>query len=265
MKKLVPENVMIYARENQHTLNKFIKEKFNFSRESLENDYTKFDQSQKAEFVHFQIQLLEYLNIPKYLIKMFVELKLGYHDDKSLIDFMILTGAFYTYIFNTLDNMAFAATKYSIPLDTPQCYSGDDSVINAPVQPTAYFQEIERYFRLESKPAYSKRPMFCGYYFTSHGIIKDPILVYFRLQLAKEQENLIDTIESIYFDHLFAYLLGDTLYDHIELEELEYHQANCRFFTQNKNINRYYHKQVTQLNRTLNNYIEKTSAICAVV
>jgi len=263
IKAILPENIMFAERINQHELNDWTKKNFNFNKESLENDYTRFDQSQKAEFVNFQVHILKMFNTPEHLINKYMDIKLNCFNDISVLDFMILSGDWATLLFNTLDNAAYANLQYNIPPGTAQLYVGDDSAINHPCKKTEYFKSIEHMFSLQSKTVYTKQPGFCGWILTRHGIIKDPELINLRINLCLEQDKLIESIEGLYYEHLFAYRLDDSLYDIMDLNMLEYHQANCRFFLENRRINRFYYSKVTELSKDYSGKVFKK--MCEII
>jgi len=188
-------------------------------------------------------------NVPKELIDLFVDIKIRCYTDVDVLDFMILSGDWATLLFNTLDNATFANLQYNIPPGTPQLYIGDDSAINHPCVKTQYYKSLEHLFALQSKTEYKEQPMFCGWILTKHGIIKDPELINLRINLAQEQGKLIESIEGLYYEHLFAYRLGDLNYDIQDLTSLEYHQANCRFFLENRRLNRFYYAKHSDLEK----------------
>ena len=78
--------------------------------------------------------------------------------------------------------------------------------------------------------------MFCGWRLCCDGLIKEPCLIYERLQVAIENGRLMDVIDSYFLEFSFAYKLGERLYSHLEIEQLNYHQVLTRFFIRNKHL-----------------------------
>ncbi|CAG8810282.1 10936_t:CDS:1, partial [Racocetra fulgida] len=118
----------------------------------LANDYTKYDQSQNHEFLHFEDLLHQHLRIPNVLRDMYVWLKTNTQTFLKNLSVMRITGGAETYNYNTIENIAYTFLNFVISPEMPTMFSGDDSCICGVPKISTLFQEFGHEFALQGKP-----------------------------------------------------------------------------------------------------------------
>jgi hypothetical protein len=179
------------------------------------NDYTKYDQSQNHEFLCFEDYIHRILGIPAWLREYYLYLKNNMQTQHGLLSVMRITGGSETYDYNTFANIGYTHLKYEIPRGMPSLFSGDDSSLNGVFKERPIFNQIGHLFLLQSKIEMNDFPIFCGW-LIKNGIIKIPRLIYARLKIAEERNNLQNVIGSYAVESSYAFNYGVALIDVLE-------------------------------------------------
>nr|BCA25706.1 RNA polymerase [Apricot pseudo-chlorotic leaf spot virus] len=231
----LPDNFYVHQRKNFSELEKFAK-KFSNGSTCVESDYTAFDVSQDHTILAFEVEFLRYVGWDEKIIESYIKMKCTLGCRLGGFAIMRFTGEFSTFLFNTLANMAFTFCRYQVPIGTPICFAGDDMCALRDIKEIPNHEHILEKLSLKAKVNRTKVPMFCGWRLCSDGLIKEPCLIYERLQVAIENNRLMEVIDSYFLEFSFAYKLGERLYSYLEIEQLNYHQVLTRFFIKNKHL-----------------------------
>jgi hypothetical protein len=130
------------------------------------------------------------LQLPQHLIDSYVEWVTHLHSMIGEMGVFIASGFKPTWVFNTLDNMAFEAVKHDLTPSSrhpvARAFSGDDSCHNELVIERAGYKRLKHAYRLKSKGVHTSYPTFCGTVNLPCGSFSDPTLllqrVLFRLR-----------------------------------------------------------------------------------
>lgn len=141
---------------------------------------------------------------------------------------MRLSGEGPTFDANTECNIAYDALRFQLDSTVNACYAGDDLVRDKACDERPGWKYAEPLFSLKAKPLVTSKPDFCGWRLTKYGIVKSPVQLYQSLQLALRLGKVEEVKRSYAIDYLFAYRLGDQLYDIFDEEELAKHQLVTR-------------------------------------
>nr|ATB18115.1 RNA replicase [Apple chlorotic leaf spot virus] len=231
----LPDNYYIHQRKNFSELEDFAK-RFSNGSICVESDYTAFDVSQDHTILAFEVELLKHFGWDDKVLQSYIRMKCTLGCRLGGFAIMRFTGEFSTFLFNTLANMVFTFCRYEVPDGTPICFAGDDMCALRNLKEINTHEFILSKLSLKAKVNRTKVPMFCGWRLCCDGLIKEPCLIYERLQVAIENGRLMDVIDSYFLEFSFAYKLGERLYSHLEIEQLNYHQVLTRFFIRNKHL-----------------------------
>nr|AXL94165.1 replication-associated protein [Apple chlorotic leaf spot virus] len=231
----LPDNYYIHQRKNFSELEDFAR-RFSNGSTCVESDYTAFDVSQDHTILAFEVELLKHFGWDEKVLQSYIKMKCTLGCRLGGFAIMRFTGEFSTFLFNTLANMVFTFCRYEVPDGTPICFAGDDMCALRNLREVDTHEFILSKLSLKAKVNRTKVPMFCGWRLCCDGLIKEPCLIYERLQVAIENGRLMDVIDSYFLEFSFAYKLGERLYSHLEIEQLNYHQVLTRFFIRNKHL-----------------------------
>nr|QED44355.1 replicase [Garlic virus A] len=223
-----PDNVFIMCERTPEQFNNFVLTKWDFSRPNYTSDYTQYDQSQDAPFLNFELRKARHLGVPDEVLAFYRFIKTHAKTFVGNLAIMRLSGEGPTFDANTECNIAYDALRFRLDDNVRACYAGDDLVRDRACEERAGWVYSERLFSLKAKPLVTNKPDFCGWRLTPYGIVKSPIQLYQSLQLALRLGKVEDVKRSYAIDYLFAYRLGDKLYDIFDEEELEKHQLVTR-------------------------------------
>nr|UUQ75095.1 replicase [Garlic virus A] len=223
-----PDNIFIMCEKTPEQFNNFVLTKWDFTRPNYTSDYTQYDQSQDASFLNFELRKARHLGIPDEVLSFYKFIKTHAKTFVGNLAIMRLSGEGPTFDANTECNIAYDALRFRLDDNVRACYAGDDLVRDRVCEERAGWVYSEKLFSLKAKPLVTQKPDFCGWRLTPHGIVKSPIQLYQSLQLALRLGKVEDVKRSYAIDYLFAYRLGDKLYDIFDEEELEKHQLVTR-------------------------------------
>ncbi|AHA91819.1 replicase [Cassava Colombian symptomless virus] len=228
-----PDNILINCEISPRGLNDFVLEKWDFHRDSHENDFTAFDQSQGGAMLQFELIKAKHHCIPEDIIEGYRQVKLNAHIFLGTLSIMRLTGEGPTFDANTECSIAYHHTRFHVPAGSAQLYAGDDMAQDSTPTEKASFSLLKEKLKLTSKTIRRKQKVgdfasFCGWRITPLGVVKDPLKLLAGLELAERLGKVQDTALAYAFDAHHAYKHGDRLHEIFTEKEADYHQALVR-------------------------------------
>nr|QED44517.1 replicase [Garlic virus D] len=223
-----PTNVFIMCEKTPEQFNSFVLTRWNFKRPNYTSDYTQYDQSQDAAFLNFELRKARHFGIPNEIVDFYAFIKTHAKTFLGNLAIMRLSGEGPTFDANTECNIAYDALRFQVDSTVNACYAGDDLVRDKACEERPGWKYAEPLFSLKAKPLVTNKPDFCGWRLTKYGIVKSPVQLYQSLQLALRLGKVEEVKRSYAIDYLFAYRLGDQLYDVFDEAEMEKHQLVTR-------------------------------------
>nr|QED43851.1 replicase [Garlic latent virus] len=218
--EVLPKKYYIHSGKGLDELNQWVCDnKFNGT--CTESDYEAFDASQDQYIMSFEIALMEYLGLPKSLINDYKYIKTHLGCKMGALAIMRFSGEASTFLFNTLANMLFTFLRYDLNGKESICFAGDDMCANSRLRVSSKHEDFLSKLKLKAKVAFTRRPTFCGWNLTFFGIYKKPQLVFERMCIAKETNNLHNCIDNYAIEISFAYVKGELAVCHMDQEELD--------------------------------------------
>jgi hypothetical protein len=216
-----PTTMFLAAKSTTRDMDNFCKDNW-ADQYSHESDAKAFDQSQRGEALQLEQLVMWHYSMPPYLIDMYLEDKVSYRCQLYTIATQRLTGEAFTWLFNTLFNIAYTYTRYDVRPDDPQAYGGDDQVVNRLIDEKPTWAKHKRMFCIEVKTVQTERPSFCSYRFTANGAFKLPENVLLKALILSEehkttsrQANAVGLLQEI----LPTYFAGDVAYAYMTAAE----------------------------------------------
>nr|QED43305.1 replicase [Garlic virus C] len=223
-----PDNVFIMCEKTPEQFNSFVLTKWDFTRPNYTSDYTQYDQSQDAAFLNFELRKARHFGVPDEVVDFYAFIKTHAKTFLGNLAVMRLSGEGPTFDANTECNIAYDALRFQLDSTVRACYAGDDLVRDKACDERPGWKYSEPLFSLKAKPLVTNKPDFCGWRLTKYGIVKSPVQLYQSLQLALRLGKVEEVKRSYAIDYLFAYRLGDQLYDIFDEDELAKHQLVTR-------------------------------------
>ncbi|AUR53413.1 200K protein [Naranjilla chlorotic mosaic virus] len=196
------------------------------------NDYTSFDQSQHGEAVVLECLKMRRLNIPEHLISLHSHLKCSVQTQFGPLTCMRLTGEPGTYDDNSDYNLAVIYSQYDM-VGNAVMISGDDSVICGVPQTLPTWPQVKTRLHLRFKTEFTSYPLFCGYYVSQFGAVRNPLALFAKLMIAVDGLTLPDKKLSYLSEFSVGHLLGDLALDTIPPSHSIYQTAVHDFFCRN--------------------------------
>ncbi|QPI34838.1 replicase [Camellia ringspot associated virus 4] len=231
----LPPNLYIHSGKGLEVLEEWVI-KSGFNGECTESDYEAFDASQDQYTLAFELAVMRFLQLPKDLIEDYKFLKLNLGSKLGNFAIMRFTGEASTFLFNTMANMLFTFLRYDLNGKESICFAGDDMCANKRLKIKRAHESFLGKIKLKAKVAVTSHPTFCGWNLSYAGIYKKPQLVYERLCVARETNNLKNCIDSYAIEVAYGYKLGELLHDLMDGEELENHYSCVRFIIKNSSL-----------------------------
>jgi len=222
--KYLPDNIYLHGGRTLVSLNSWC---LRNARSGLKFtcDFTAYDQSCKAETLAFELVLMDWANIPFDLQDLYFNIKIGMFLDRQSYkihsSIMRFTGEFCTYDFNTFWNICYMATRYNLQPTERCAFSGDDSLFFFVLKESDTWFFYDRYFSLVGKTNITDVPEFCGWWLTPAGCVRNPILLALRITQYEKLGKLPDVLDNYFLEALFAYEIGDALWQHLPPAALE--------------------------------------------
>nr|WLJ60513.1 MAG: RNA-dependent RNA polymerase [Hemp virus T] len=229
----LPKAWYVHTMKNFDQLNLWACENVK-EREGTESDYEAFDRSQDAPILAFEILMLRFFNWPEDLIQDYKMIKLWMGCRLGAVAIMRFTGEFGTFFFNTLVNMAFTVMRYHVNRESVIAFAGDDMYAAGFLKRRVDLEFALDQLTLKAKVQFTRRPMFCGWYMTPMGIVKEPRLVLERWKIAEQKGNLRDVIINYALEVSYGYRLGEYLWE--VLDNLESQQEIVRKIVKSKHL-----------------------------
>nr|QED43893.1 replicase [Garlic latent virus] len=218
--EVLPKQYYIHSGKGLDELNQWVCDN-KFDGLCTESDYEAFDASQDQYIMAFEIALMEYLGLPRTLINDYKYIKTHLGCKMGALAIMRFSGEASTFLFNTLANMLFTFLRYDLNGHESICFAGDDMCANRRLRVSQKHEDFLGKLKLKAKVAFTKRPTFCGWNLTFFGIYKKPQLVFERMCIAKETNNLHNCIDNYAIEISFAYIKGEMAVCHMDNEELD--------------------------------------------
>nr|QED43857.1 replicase [Garlic latent virus] len=233
--EVLPRKYYIHSGKGLDELNQWVCDN-NFNGICTESDYEAFDASQDQYIMSFEIALMEYLGLPKTLINDYKYIKTHLGCKMGALAIMRFSGEASTFLFNTLANMLFTFLRYDLNGQESICFAGDDMCANRRLRVSLAHEDFLGRIKLKAKVAFTKRPTFCGWNLTQFGIYKKPQLVFERMCIAKETNNLHNCIDNYAIEISFAYSKGERAVCHMDSDELDAFYNCVRVVVKNKHL-----------------------------
>nr|UUQ75125.1 replicase [Garlic virus X]UUQ75131.1 replicase [Garlic virus X]UUQ75137.1 replicase [Garlic virus X]UUQ75143.1 replicase [Garlic virus X] len=223
-----PDNVFVMCERTPEQFNSFVLTKWDFTRPNYTSDYTQYDQSQDSAFLNFELRKARHFGLPNEIVDFYAFVKTHAKTFLGNLAVMRLSGEGPTFDANTECNIAYDALRFQLDSTVNACYAGDDLVRDKACHERPGWKYSEPLFSLKAKPLVTNKPDFCGWRLTKYGIVKSPVQLYQSLQLALRLGKVEEVKRSYAIDYLFAYRLGDQLYDIFDEDEMAKHQLVTR-------------------------------------
>lgn len=232
---MLPPHLMLYLGKSPADLDAFCK-RFWVDRVSSWNDFTAYDQGQDASFLRMELTLMERLCLPQDVIDYYSWLKTSTFSRLGSFAIMRFTGEVFTFIFNSLANIAVSSMRYYFAPGRACMFGGDDSCFNyVPVErPDWLF--FSSHLTLQFKTAVGSSPEFVSWRLTSFGIFKSPILLWTRLCARRAQGLYREVALNYLYEFAFGYRLGDYLLSFCNDLELDACSLLSRFFLRQRSL-----------------------------
>nr|WET60471.1 RNA-dependent RNA polymerase [Nerine latent virus] len=231
----LPAKYYIHSGKNIDDLNDWVKAN-NFSGVCTESDYEAFDASQDHYIMAFEVAIMKYLGLPRDLVNDYIFIKTHLGSKLGSFAIMRFSGEASTFLFNTMSNMLFTFMKYEINGKESICFAGDDMCASKKLRLSTVHSSYLEKLRLKAKVCFTSRPTFCGWSLNKLGIFKKPQLVYERMCIAIEKNNLQNCIDNYAIEVSYAYLMGENALVLMDEEEIHNHYMCVRTIVQNKNL-----------------------------
>nr|QIJ97108.1 RNA-dependent RNA polymerase [papaya mottle-associated virus] len=235
LKESLPKKYYIHSGKGLDELNDWvIKNKFDGT--CTESDYEAFDASQDQYIVAFELELMRYLGLPNDLIADYEFIKLHLGSKLGSFAIMRFTGEASTFLFNTMANMLFTFLRYDIKGNESICFAGDDMCSSKRLTVKREFESFLSMIKLKAKVQHTKNPTFCGWHLCPEGIYKKPQLVFERMCIARETNNLHNCIDNYAIEVSYAYRKGELITARMDEEELGAYYGCVRTIIKHKHL-----------------------------
>nr|QIJ97096.1 RNA-dependent RNA polymerase [Papaya mild mottle associated virus] len=219
LRECLPEKFYIHSGKGLDELNKWvIKNKFDGI--CTESDYEAFDASQDHYMVAFEIEVMKYLGLPMDLIRDYEFIKTHLGSKLGAFAIMRFTGEASTFLFNTMANMLFTFLRYDLKGNESICFAGDDMCSSKKLNVKKDNENFLSKIKLKAKVQHTSNPTFCGWHLSPDGIYKKPQLVFERMCVARELNNLHNCIDNYAIEISYAYRKGEAITQRMNEEEL---------------------------------------------
>ncbi|QJZ28435.1 RNA-dependent RNA polymerase [Allium fistulosum carlavirus] len=233
--EVLPKKYYIHSGKGLDELDQWVRDN-KFHGTCTESDYEAFDASQDQYIMAFEIALMEYLGLPKSLINDYKYIKTHLGCKMGALAIMRFSGEASTFLFNTLANMLFTFLRYDLNGHESICFAGDDMCANRKLRVSSRHEDFLGKLKLKAKVAFTKRPTFCGWNLTFFGIYKKPQLVFERMCIAKETNNLHNCIDNYAIEISYAYVKGELAVCHMDKDELDAFYNCVRVVVKSKHL-----------------------------
>nr|WMX25326.1 replicase [Cowpea mild mottle virus] len=233
--EVLPERYYIHSGKSLEQLNSWVL-KGQFDGLCTESDYEAFDASQDQYIVAFELELMKYLGLPNDLISDYTYIKTHLGSKLGGFAIMRFTGEASTFLFNTLANMLFTFLRYDIKGNEYICFAGDDMCSSKRLVVKKDHEGFLSKIKLKAKVQHTLKPTFCGWHLSPDGIYKKPQLVFERMCIARETNNLHNCIDSYAIEVSYAYKMGERVTQRMDEEEIGAYYSCVRTIIKYKHL-----------------------------
>uniref|UniRef100_A0AAU7LL44 Replicase n=1 Tax=Okra mild mottle virus TaxID=3161050 RepID=A0AAU7LL44_9VIRU len=233
--EVLPERYYIHSGKSLEQLNSWVL-KGQFDGLCTESDYEAFDASQDQYIVAFELELMRYLGLPNDLISDYTYIKTHLGSKLGGFAIMRFTGEASTFLFNTLANMLFTFLRYEIKGNEYICFAGDDMCSSKRLVIKKDHEGFLNKIKLKAKVQHTLKPTFCGWHLSPDGIYKKPQLVFERMCIARETNNLHNCIDSYAIEVSYAYKMGERVTQRMNEEEIGAYYSCVRTIIKHKHL-----------------------------
>ncbi|CAJ43605.1 RNA-dependent RNA polymerase [Narcissus common latent virus] len=235
VQEVLPRNFYIHSGKGLDELNAWVR-RGKFDGVCTESDYEAFDASQDEYIMAFELELMNFLGLPHDLIEDYKYIKTSLGSKLGNFAIMRFSGEASTFLFNTLANMLFTFLRYEVKGHEFICFAGDDMCASAHLRKTEKYSKFLDKFKLKAKVQFTAKPTFCGWHLSPDGIYKKPQLVFERMCIAMELNNLSNCIDNYAIEVTFAYKLGERALNRMDEEEAGAFYNCVRLIIRNKHL-----------------------------
>jgi hypothetical protein len=223
IQQLCPSNIYLHANKTFKDMSDWIYNWDLRSGEYMNIDIHGFDGSQRGASLQMELEVLEFFQIPEDLIEFYKHDKLDAHTNSMFIGLMRLSGELFTWLFNTIFEIARTVTKYNIPVGDPIAGSGDDiELFRRYVERIEWIEKWEEHDICDEVTSITAWGEFCSWYINNGVVVKDPIILFKRLRGAMSRGKIKDVIDGYFIEFMTLYNQSDNLYNIISEDRLEY-------------------------------------------
>jgi len=240
--RLMRANVYIHGGRTLHDLDSFSK-KYSTPGIASTCDFTKYDMSCRAETLSFELCIFSYFSLDitfPDLTELYFFIKTEMFTQLGTSAIMRFTGEFGTYDFNTWYNIAYMSFRYDLQSRSTNslgaAFSGDDSILFYRIIERPDWMFWSKYFALEGKLFITDAKDFCGWWLLPCGAVRNPILLSLKILYHQSRGSLDRCLDSYFLEALYAYNLGDSLYDHCPSLALEAQSWVINFCFKHSNL-----------------------------
>jgi len=208
-----PDNVYMHVKKTFADFDAFAAKMMREATDPWEGDGKHFETSLDHNATYMFEQLMRLAGVPEYYIGVFLDYKMHAVSQLMIHFFMTMSGEAFTWLINTIKNIAETHCRFSVPKHAYQIYGGDDEshTMRYPVNPN--WHVWKNYETCELKQTYTKTPRSFSYYLTKHGAVKDPVHLFRKLLIAEERGKLEDVIAGYAIEARSLFIKGDLVYD----------------------------------------------------
>jgi len=205
-----PESVYIHAGQSYQDMMDWTSKHAPAPPEYWESDLEQQEKSMSGAYVTLFSKVLEHFGVPRDIIEAYIDDKLDKKTARMHLGLMTFSGEIFTFLANTLGNMARIAAKYDLKPAERGKFGGDDSLCYRRLQVNPRYSEWEPQDRaVEKINVYHTRGSFVGFIEQQGWVFKDPELLLRKLEVNVERGKTKDVLLGYTLDWLTIYRLGD--------------------------------------------------------
>jgi len=216
-----PENIYLHVKKTFADFDAFAVKLMREATDPWEGDGKHFETSLDHNATYMFEQLMRLMSVPEFYIQVFLDYKMHAVSQLMIHFFMTMSGEAFTWLINTIKNIAETHCRYSVPATAPQIYGGDDET-HAHRYPVNPGWHVWRSFETcELKQEYTWTPRAFSYYLTKHGAVKDPVHLFRKLLIAEERGKLEDVLAGYALEARSLFIKGDLVVEILPQEAVD--------------------------------------------
>nr|WKE35355.1 polyprotein [Rhizoctonia zeae gammaflexivirus 1] len=226
----MPGHMYVHYRRNVRDLQRFLAAHWR-DELSVSSDYEAYDSTQDGVSGNFEALLMAHLGFPTELIDEYRVMKCSLRDKDGPLAVLRHTGEVFTYLFNTLTNIAYTHLKFVIPTGCAQVYGGDDRTLNCVPTIRPAWSRLSRYMSIVETAEVTNAPEFCSWRLRPEGVYKDPRLLYWRCRYMLTRYQANEWAAAYYEELLPLFDGGAELVDRLTDDEASHVRLLVDLFT----------------------------------